>query len=148
MAGICRSQTSSITRNLTNLNGIQLIIIEAFSTANLLDDTGTVDSIKKYFKPSKPLSTLESWWWRSRNLNLRAGKLALAFEHDWTLDDKIGTPVLSSAHINSDCKFEQQYGFFEARIKVVYPEGRQSAFWLNSNYVSFRNYERNFMMKI
>jgi len=75
-----------------------------------------------------------SWWWRSRNLNLRAGKLALAFEHDWTLDDKIGTPVLSSAHINSDCKFEQQYGFFEARIKVVYPEGRQSAFWLNSNY--------------
>ena len=112
-----------------------LITIADILMGNLLEDTGIVDSID-ISKLMIQISTVKSWWWRSRNLNLRAGKLALAFDHDWTIDDKIGTPVLSSGHINSDCKFAQQYGFFEARIKVVYPEGRQSAFWLNSNYVS------------
>ena len=41
--------------------------------------------------------------------------------------------TLSSGNINSDCKFEQKFGFFEARIRIVRPDAKQSAFWLMPN---------------
>ena len=33
--------------------------------------------------------------------------------------DANGNWLVSSGNLNTDCKFEQQYGFFEARIRHV-----------------------------
>ena len=50
-----------------------------------------------------------------------------------------GWMILSSASINTDCKFQQKFGFFEARIRIVRPDAKQSAFWLMPNGGTFSN---------
>ena len=45
--------------------------------------------------------------------------------------EKWGT--YASGMASTDCKFEQKYGFFEAKMLHVYPDGKQSAFWMMPN---------------
>ena len=71
------------------------------------------------------------WSWKKENLAVpKNGTLEMKFRREWKSENG---GVYSAPHINTDCKFEQTYGFFEAKIKHVFPDGKQSAFWMMPN---------------
>ena len=68
-------------------------------------------------------------WWKKEAVRARPdrgdGQAEIRFEKNGK--------VVTSGHLNTDCKFEQRKGFFEARIQMVRPDAKQSMFWLYPN---------------
>ena len=70
-------------------------------------------------------------YWRDSNVHFPGnGTLEIKFVRE-KQTEKWGH--YSSGNINTDCLFEQTYGFFEAKIQHVFPDGKQSAFWMMPN---------------
>jgi beta-glucanase (GH16 family) len=81
-------------------------------------------------------------WWKKYAVKSRPdlpdGQLEMSFE-------KHGN-VVFAGHINTDCKFEQTGGYFEARILMIKPDAKQSTFWLFPNGGTEGIYRRFFML--
>ena len=78
-------------------------------------------------------------WWRKQNVypDPKNGQVRLKFIKE--VEHESGWMVLSSGNLNTDCKFEQKYGYYEARIRIVRPDAKQSAFWLMPNGGTWKN---------
>ena len=72
-----------------------------------------------------------TWAWKDDNVHLAEGQLRLNFRREQV--DSGGVAHFSAGNVNSDCKFAQKYGFFEARIQFAHADGRNSAFWMMPN---------------
>jgi beta-glucanase (GH16 family) len=73
---------------------------------------------------------LESYTKRPKNAHIEHGALVIsAFAESYTGEDGITRPY-TSARLLTKGKFAQQYGRFEARIKIPYGQGLWPAFWM------------------
>ena len=73
---------------------------------------------------------LETYTSRPQNAQIQGGNLVItAFQEDYIGEDGILRPY-TSARIKTQGKFSQQYGRFEARIKLPAGKGIWPAFWL------------------
>ena len=78
---------------------------------------------------------LEYYTNRSQNAQIQNGSLVItALKETYTGPDGV-TRNYTSARMNTSGKFEQQYGRFEARIKIPYGQGMWPAFWMLGNNI-------------
>jgi beta-glucanase (GH16 family) len=76
---------------------------------------------------------LEYYTNRPQNVHIENGSLIItALKEDYTGKDGV-TRHYTSARMMTAGKFEQQYGRFEARIKIPYGQGMWPAFWMLGN---------------
>src|SRR2546430_11283996 len=76
---------------------------------------------------------LEYYTNRSQNAQIQNGSLVItALKETYTGPDGV-TRNYTSARMKTAGKFEQQYGRFEARIKIPYGQGMWPAFWMLGN---------------
>jgi beta-glucanase (GH16 family) len=76
---------------------------------------------------------LEYYTNRPQNAQIENGSLIIAaLKEDYTGKDGV-TRNYTSARMMTAGKFEQQYGRFEARIKIPYGQGMWPAFWMLGN---------------
>jgi len=78
---------------------------------------------------------LEYYTNRSQNAQIQNGSLVItALKETYTGPDGV-TRNYTSARMKTSGKFEQQYGRFEARIKIPYGQGMWPAFWMLGNNI-------------
>jgi beta-glucanase (GH16 family) len=76
---------------------------------------------------------LEYYTSRLQNAQIQNGSLVItAIKENYTGADGV-TRNYTSARMKTSGKFEQQYGRFEARIKIPYGQGMWPAFWMLGN---------------
>jgi beta-glucanase (GH16 family) len=76
---------------------------------------------------------LEYYTARPENLHIKNGNLEMiALQETYTGTDGV-TRNFTSARLDTQGKFDQAYGRFEARIKIPYGQGVWPAFWLLGN---------------
>ena len=76
---------------------------------------------------------LEYYTSRQQNAQIQNGSLVInALKETYTGTDGV-TRNYTSARMKTSGKFEQQYGRFEARIKISYGQGMWPAFWMLGN---------------
>jgi beta-glucanase (GH16 family) len=76
---------------------------------------------------------LEYYTARPQNLRVKNGNLEMiAVKETYTGADGV-TRNYTSARLNTQGKFDQKYGRFEARIKIPYGQGVWPAFWMLGN---------------
>lgn len=76
---------------------------------------------------------LEYYTKRSKNAAIRGGNLVIrAFKEKYTGADGV-TRQYTSARFKTQTKFSQEYGRFEARIKIPRGQGLWPAFWMLGN---------------
>ena len=78
---------------------------------------------------------LEYYTSRLQNAQIQNGSLVItAIKENYTGADGV-TRNYTSARMKTSGKFEQQYGRFEARIKIPYGQGMWPAFWMLGNVI-------------
>ena len=78
---------------------------------------------------------LEYYTRRLQNAQIQNGSLVItALKETYTGPDGV-TRNYTSARMKTSGKFEQQYGRFEARIKIPYGQGMWPAFWMLGNNI-------------
>ena len=91
---------------------------------NTIDQTKwTIDDSPRS-RTGRPKIKVADWWWKPENVSESNGNLVLnVVKHDFN--------TMYCGAINSNKKYETQYGYFECRIKVGdIKKGTHSAFWL------------------
>ncbi len=78
---------------------------------------------------------LETYTSRTQNAQIQGGNLVItAIKEDYTGTDGIARNY-TSARLKTKSKFSQQYGKFEARIKIPTGQGIWAAFWMLGNNI-------------
>ncbi|MGH9703323.1 MAG: glycoside hydrolase family 16 protein [Candidatus Acidiferrales bacterium] len=73
---------------------------------------------------------LQTYTLRSQNISIQNGKLIIAaFHENYTGPDGLAKDF-TSARVKTQGLFAQEYGRFEARIKIPYGQGIWPAFWI------------------
>lgn len=107
----------------------KLTFSDEFNAPEINKDRWTkVDGHRGWFRSKRDPKFKYSWFWKPQNIRVKEGEAILDFKHEFT--NEKDTWFVSSGNLNTDCKFEQKYGFFEAKILHVKPLAKQAAFWM------------------
>lgn len=90
-----------------------------------LDTSKWVVSVSTKSRASRPALGINDWWWKADHVWLN-GNGALVLK-----GSKVDSNTMYCGSVESRGKFEPQYGFMEAKIKIAdTSKGNHTAFWL------------------
>lgn len=118
--------TGSVVPWVTLGSNYQLAFSDEFND-NTIDPSKWTVNVSSSSRAGRPDLSISDWWWVSDNAYEQNGSLVLDV-------DKFDANTMHCGSINSQGKFEQTYGYFEAKIKIAdASKGTHTAFWFQGD---------------
>lgn len=121
--------TNALPLGISTSIGWTLNFSDEFNGTTLNTTKWNVDNIN-YSRIAMPSINVMYWYWKTQNTTVNNGNLVMTAV-------KQGDSTMYCGSINSDKKYTNQYGFYEASFKIGDPnKGVNSAFWLMGSNVA------------
>lgn len=121
--------SNALPLGLSTSIGFSLNFSDEFNGTTLNTTKWNVDNIS-YSRIAMPSINVMYWYWKTQNTTVSNGNLVMTAV-------KQGDSTMYCGSINSDKKYTNQYGFYEASFKIGDPnKGVNSAFWLMGSNVA------------